>query len=53
MKLCGEIFFLTIKNVSKAIDILLKILNSFKRDINSKNSKSVIKKLTQTKESKI
>ena len=49
MRLCGEIFFLIIKNVSKAIDIFIKNLNAFKRDINSKNNKSILKKLIQTK----
>ena len=44
-----DIFFDNKKNVSKAIDMFVKNLNSFKRDINSKNSKSIIKKLTQTK----
>ena len=44
-----DIFFNNKKNVSKAIDIFVKNLHSFKRDIISGNSKSVIKKLTQTK----
>ena len=44
-----DIFFDNKINVSKAIDMFVKNLNSFKRDINSKNSKSIIKKLTQTK----
>ncbi len=44
-----DIFFNNKTNVSKAIDIFVKNLHSFKRDIISDNSKSVIKKLTQTK----
>ncbi len=44
-----DIFFYNKANVSKAIDIFVKNLHSFKRDIISGNSKSVIKKLTQTK----
>ena len=50
MKLCGEIFFLiTKKNISKVIDLFIKNLNSFKKDINSKNNRSILKKLIQTK----
>ena len=44
-----DIFFNNKTNVSKAIDIFVKNLHSFKKDIISGNSKSVIKKLTQTK----
>ena len=44
-----DIFFDNRKNVSKAIDIFIKNLNAFKRDINSKNNKSILKKLIQTK----
>ena len=44
-----DIFFNNKTNISKAIDIFVKNLHSFKRDIISGNSKSVIKKLTQTK----
>ncbi len=44
-----DIFFDNKFNVSKAIDMFVKNLNSFKKDINSKNSKSLIKKLVQTK----
>ena len=44
-----DIFFDNKLNVSRAIDIFVKNLNSFKKDINSKNSKSIIKKLIQTK----
>ncbi len=50
MKLCGEIFFFNNKkNISKVIDLFIKNLNSFKKDINSKNNKSILKKLIQTK----
>ena len=44
-----DIFFDNKINVSKAIDMFIKNLNSFKKDINSKNSKSILKKLIQTK----
>ncbi len=44
-----DIFFDNRKNVSKAIDIFTKNLNAFKKDINLKNNKSILKKLTQTK----
>ena len=44
-----DIFFDNKINVSKAVDIFIKNLNSFKKDINSKNSKSIIKKMIQTK----
>ncbi len=44
-----DIFFNNKKNVLKAIDIFIKNLNAFKRDINYKNDKSILKKLTQTK----
>ena len=44
-----DIFFDNKTNVSKAVDIFIKNLNSFKKDINSKNSKSIIKKMIQTK----
>tara|TARA_A100001011_G_C14271959_1_gene827373 strand:+ start:649 stop:1545 length:897 start_codon:yes stop_codon:yes gene_type:complete len=44
-----DIFFDNKINVSKAIDMFITNLNSFKKDINSKNSKSIIKKLSQTK----
>ena len=50
MKSCGEIYFLIIRqNISKAIDLFIKNLNSFKKDINSKNNKSILRKLIQTK----
>ena len=44
-----DIFFDNKVNVSRAIDMFVKNLNLFKKDINSKNSKSIIKKLIQTK----
>ena len=44
-----DIFFDNKKNISKAIDIFIKNLNAFKKDINSKNNKSILKKLIQTK----
>ena len=44
-----DIFFHNKINVSKAIDIFIKNLNAFKKDINSKNNKSILKKLKQTK----
>jgi len=44
-----DIFFNNKKNVSIAIDVFIKNLNAFKKDINSKNNKSILKKLIQTK----
>ena len=44
-----DIFFDNKINVSKAIDIFIKNLNAFKKDINSKNNTSILKKLIQTK----
>ena len=44
-----DIFFDNKINVSKAIDIFISNLNAFKRDINKKNNKSILKKLIQTK----
>ena len=44
-----DIFFDNKKNISKAIDLFIKNLNSFKKDINSKNNKSILRKLIQTK----
>ena len=35
--------------MSKAIDLFIKNLNSFKKDLKSENHKSILKKLTQTK----
>jgi cyclohexadieny/prephenate dehydrogenase len=44
-----DIFFNNKKNMSKAIDLFTKNLNSFKKDINSKNNKSILEKLIRTK----
>ena len=44
-----DIFFNNKKNISKVIDLFIKNLNSFKKDINSKNNRSNLKKLIQTK----
>jgi prephenate dehydrogenase/cyclohexadieny/prephenate dehydrogenase len=44
-----DIFFNNKKNISKVIDLFIKNLNSFKKDINSRNNKSILKKLIQTK----
>ena len=44
-----DIFFDNKVNVSKAIDLFIKNLKSFKKDINKKNNKSILKKLTETK----
>jgi cyclohexadieny/prephenate dehydrogenase len=44
-----DIFFNNQKNISKVIDLFIKNLHSFKRDIQSKNNKSIIKKLVETK----
>ena len=44
-----DIFFDNKKNISKAINLFIKNLNAFKRDINSQNNKSILKKLIQTK----
>ena len=44
-----DIFFNNQKNVSKAIDLFIKNLHLFKKDIQSKNNKSLIKKLIDTK----
>ena len=49
MKLWRDIFFNNKKNISKVIDLFIKNLNSFKKDINSRNNKSILKKLIQTK----
>ena len=42
-------FFDNKQNISKAIDIFIKNLIAFKKDINLKNNTSIIKKLKQTK----
>jgi cyclohexadieny/prephenate dehydrogenase len=44
-----DIFFDNKKNISKVIDLFIKNLLSFKKDIHSKNNKSLIKKLVDTK----
>jgi cyclohexadieny/prephenate dehydrogenase len=44
-----DIFFNNKQNISKAIDLFIKNLNSFKKDINSQNNKSILRKLIQTK----
>ena len=44
-----DVFFNNQKNISKVIDLFIKNLRSFKRDIQSKDNKSIIKKLTDTK----
>ena len=44
-----DIFFDNKNNVTQAIDLFIKNLNAFKKDINSKNNKSILKKLIQTK----
>ena len=44
-----DIFFNNSQNMRVAIDLFIKNLNSFKKDINSKNNKSILKKLIQTK----
>ena len=44
-----DIFFNNKKNISKAIDLFIKNLNQFKKDINSRNNRSILKKLIKTK----
>ena len=44
-----DIFFNNQSNISEAIDLFIKNLKSFKKDINFKNNKSLIKKLIETK----
>jgi len=44
-----DIFFNNHKNISEVIDLFIKNLLSFKRDIQFKNNKSIIKKLADTK----
>ena len=44
-----DIFFNNQKNLSKVIDLFIKNLRSFKKDIQLKNNKSVIKKLVNAK----
>ena len=43
------IFFNNNVNISKAIDLFIKNLKAFKRDINKKNNNLILKKLIQTK----
>jgi len=44
-----DIFFNNQSNISKVIDLFIQNLKSFKQDIKSKNNKSIIKKLIETK----
>ena len=44
-----DIFFNNQKNISNVIDLFIKNLNAFKKDIQSKNNKSLVKKLVNTK----
>ena len=44
-----DVFFNNQQNISKAIDLFINNLRLFKRDIQSKNDKSIIKKLVNTK----
>tara|TARA_E500000331_G_scaffold308096_1_gene313374 strand:+ start:1060 stop:1956 length:897 start_codon:yes stop_codon:yes gene_type:complete len=44
-----DIFFDNKSNVTKAINLFIKNLNTFKKDISTKNNKSILKKLIQTK----
>jgi len=44
-----DIFFNNKRNMSEVIDLFIQNLKSFKRDIQYKNNKSIIKKLTATK----
>jgi len=44
-----DIFFNNHKNISKAIDLFIKNLRSFKKDIQLQDNKSIIKKLINTK----
>ena len=44
-----DIFFDNKTNITKAINLFIKNLNAFKKDIYSKNNKSILKKLVQTK----
>ena len=44
-----DIFFDNKANIIEAINLFIKNLNSFKKDINRKNNKSILKKLVQTK----
>jgi len=44
-----DIFFNNQKNILKVIDLFIKNLHSFKKDIQYKNNRSIIKKLIDTK----
>ena len=44
-----DIFFDNKYYITKAIDLFIKNLNLFRKDINKKNNKSILKKLVQTK----
>jgi cyclohexadieny/prephenate dehydrogenase len=44
-----DIFFDNKVNITKGIDLFIKNLKSFKKDINKKDNKSILKKLIQTK----
>ncbi len=44
-----DIFFSNSENISKVIDLFIKNLNSFKKDIIKKNNKTIIKKLQDSK----
>ena len=44
-----DIFFDNKVNITKAIDLFIKNLKSFKKDIKKKNNKSILKKLVETK----
>ena len=44
-----DIFFDNSQNITKAINIFIKNLNDFKKDIGSKNNKSIINKLINAK----
>jgi len=44
-----DIFFDNKIHIIKAIDLFIKNLKSFKKDINNKKNKSILKKLTETK----
>ena len=44
-----DVFFDNKTNISRAIDLFIKNLNKFKKDINLKNNRSILKKLIQTK----
>ena len=44
-----DIFFDNRQNISRAIDIFVKNLKDFKKDINLKNNKSIINKLIKAK----